>query len=129
MIGVVQKHKGPGKISSLILECVCTQPLVKVLHAAAETTDVVLVHQALDTRSIDPLEPMGSAGLDNQLLWLTDRPVRRSKETVMILVGQADRSMGLHQIGSIRQRSIQEELGDGDTRQPRSLGRQVIIVR
>ena len=36
--------------------------------------------------------------------------------------------MGVHKIGSIRQRPIQEELGDGDTCKPRSLGQQVIVV-
>jgi hypothetical protein len=112
----------------LIVERVDAQPIIQVLHPTAEIADLVVIIEAFDTHSVDPLEPTGSACLGDQLLGWPDRPVECSNEPLVVVVSQSNRPMCLHELRGFRYRSIQEKLRYGDARQPGGLGQQVVIV-
>ena len=77
--GIVQQQECPRQVTSLIVERVDSQPIVEVLHATAQTADLVMIPKAFDAHSVDPLEPTGSACLGNQLLRWANRPVELTR--------------------------------------------------
>src|SRR5665213_4251958 len=79
--------------------------------------------------SVDSLQSTRSTGLGNKLLSRVDRTVERLDESIVVILGEPDRSVRVDDGGGVCDRPIEKELRHRDARQASGLRQKIVVIR